>query len=222
MLESLLKGHKQLRLDVVSLAEARETVANAATSASFDERLQSQMKLVLDFVQEQLKHVPHARREQMTLGEFLSRHTYLSGGTSLASESGTERFLADVLQRKLKQVIGDSVEAGAADFVDWELANVRTNPGTHKKEDARVREAMKEGKGYNLEGTVEAQLDNQLNGRASQELGEEPLLGVVNPETGIVEVKEKWQYDMELVLRDAKKLTELRPEGHYMKNYYEN
>jgi len=85
-----------------------------------------------------------------------------------------------------------------------------------------VKDAMKEGKGYNLEATVEAQLDNQLNGRASQELGEEPLLGVVNPETGIMEVKEKWQYDMELVLRDAKKLTELRPEGNYMKNFYEN
>lgn len=50
MLQSLLKDHKQLRLDVVSLAEAREKVANAPTSASFDERLQSQMKLVLDFV----------------------------------------------------------------------------------------------------------------------------------------------------------------------------
>lgn len=44
----------------------------------------------------------------------------------------------------------------------------------------------------------------------------------MNPETGIMEVKEKWQYDVELVLRDAKKLTELKPEGNYMKNYYEN
>ena len=82
--------------------------------------------------------------------------------------------------------------------------------------------AIKEGKGHSLEGTVEAELESQLNGRANQELGEDPLIGVVNPNTGIMEVKEKWQYEAEQVIRDAKKLTELKPESVYTKNYFEN
>jgi|LauGreDrversion4_2_1035121.scaffolds.fasta_scaffold67638_6 hypothetical protein len=41
MLSSLIKEHKNIRLDVVSLAEARETIALASTSSVFDERLQN-------------------------------------------------------------------------------------------------------------------------------------------------------------------------------------
>lgn len=137
MLSSLIKEHKNIRLDVVSLAEARETIALASTSSVFDERLQNQMKIVLDFVQDQLKHVPNARREHMTLGDFIQRHSYL-GGTQVATETGTESFLADVLQRKISQIIGNSVDTSAADMIDWELAGVRTNPGTHQKEDDRI------------------------------------------------------------------------------------
>ena len=127
----------------------------------------------------------------MTLGEFMQRHSYL-GGAQTATENGTESFLADVLQRKISQIIGNSVDSSAADLIDWELAGVRTNPGTHKKEDERIKLAMAQGKGHSLEGTVEAELESQLSGRASQELGEDPLLAVVNPETGVMEVKEKW------------------------------
>jgi len=72
------------RLDVVSLAEARETVAHAPTSSVFDEKAQAQFRTVLDFVEEQLKFVQHSRREAMTLGDFVNRHTYLNGGSSTA------------------------------------------------------------------------------------------------------------------------------------------
>ena len=89
------------------------------------------MKVVLDFVQDSLSHVPHSRRESMTLGDYIQRHGYIQGAASLASENGSERFLADVLQRKIKQVIGESVDTSAADMIDWELAGVRTNPGVH-------------------------------------------------------------------------------------------
>ena len=69
-------------MDVVSLAETRETVAHAPTSNVFDERALSQFKTVLDFVEDQLKFVPHSRREAMTLGDFVNRHTYLNGSSS--------------------------------------------------------------------------------------------------------------------------------------------
>ena len=67
---------------MVSLAEARETVAHAPTSSVFDERAQNQFKTVLDFVEDQLKYVPHSRREAMTLGDFINRHTYMNGNNS--------------------------------------------------------------------------------------------------------------------------------------------
>lgn len=38
-LQSILKNYQSIRLDVVSLAETRETLANAPTSSVFDERL---------------------------------------------------------------------------------------------------------------------------------------------------------------------------------------
>ena len=39
-LKKFLDSYQTTRLDVVSLAEARETVTNAATSTLFDEKLQ--------------------------------------------------------------------------------------------------------------------------------------------------------------------------------------
>ncbi len=76
-LQALLKNYLSTRLDVVSLAEARETVSQASTCSTFDEKLQNQVRLVLDFVQDSLKHVPHSRREHMTLGAYLHRHGYV-------------------------------------------------------------------------------------------------------------------------------------------------
>jgi hypothetical protein len=89
----------------VSLAEARETVAHAPTSSVFDERAQSQFRTVLDFVEEQLKFVPHSRREAMTLGDFVNRHTYLNGGTSSAG-AHQEPFMAQILRNKISEVLG--------------------------------------------------------------------------------------------------------------------
>lgn len=56
---------------MVSLAEARELVANTQTSQVFDEKLQAQIKAILSFVEDSLKFVPHSRREAMTLGDYL-------------------------------------------------------------------------------------------------------------------------------------------------------
>lgn len=88
----------------MSLSEARETVQNAPTSTNFDEKLQQQMRIVLDFVEDQLRLVPHARREGMTLGDFLARHPYTSIGAS--NNASLEQFLSGILKTKLETVIG--------------------------------------------------------------------------------------------------------------------
>ena len=67
---------------------------------------------------------------------------------------------------------------------------------------------MEEGKGYNVEGTAETMLESQLNGRASQELGENVgYVGKINEATGEVEIQERNKHELEEVIRDAKRLT---------------
>ena len=39
------------------------------------------MKAVLDHIDEQLRYVSHERRQQLTLGEFMTRHHYLNGSS---------------------------------------------------------------------------------------------------------------------------------------------
>jgi hypothetical protein len=62
------------------------------------------MRSVLDFVEDQLKLVPHSRRESMKLGDFLARHPYISGGAS--NNASLEQFLSGILKNKLESVIG--------------------------------------------------------------------------------------------------------------------
>jgi len=67
---------------------------------------------------------------------------------------------------------------------------------------------LEEGKGYNIEGTAETMLESQLNGRASQELGENlGYVGKINEATGEVEIQERNKHEIEEVIRDAKRLT---------------
>lgn len=73
---------------------------------------------------------------------------------------------------------------------------MKTNPLVHKVEDAKVKLALSEGKGYNKDGTVDAIIDNQLNGKGAQELGEAALIGVPNEITGAFELHEQPEYEM--------------------------
>jgi hypothetical protein len=67
---------------------------------------------------------------------------------------------------------------------------------------------LEEGKGYSVEGTAETMLESQLNGRASQELGENVgYVGKINEATGEVEIQERNKHEIEEVIRDAKRLT---------------
>jgi hypothetical protein len=51
-LQNLMNNYMKTPLDVVSIAEARATVAHAPTSATFDERMQAQFRTLLDFVED--------------------------------------------------------------------------------------------------------------------------------------------------------------------------
>ena len=148
----------------------------------------------------------------MTLGEYIQRHSYIQSASM--SES--------ILKNKIQEVLGSTIDMGAADMIDWEFGGVRTNPGIHELEDKRVKAALAEGKGYDAEITAEATIDSYMQGRGAEEMEEQPLIESVNPITGIVELSDKPDFDLELVLRDAHNLTKLRPETTYMKNYYEN
>jgi hypothetical protein len=157
-LKKFLDNYQSTRLDVVSLAEARETVLNAPTSTHFDEKLQTQMRQLLDFVEDQLRMIPHSRREGMKLGDFLARHPYISGGAG--NHASLEQFLSGILKNKLEQVVGQQIDVNAAEFIDWEYGTVKTNPLIHEQEDARIQSALSQGKGYNAEGTADIILDS--------------------------------------------------------------
>lgn len=61
-----------------------------------------------------------------------------------------------------------------------------------------------------------------MGGRAYQDLGEAALVSYINETTGEVELKEQSTFELEKVLKDAHRLTQLRPEGHSLKAFYEN
>lgn len=165
-----------------------------------------------------MKFVPHARREAMTLGDYIQRHSYINN-----TNEEQPQYMTDILKRKIQEVIGESANIFGADLIDWEFADYRTNPGTHAQEDARIKASVAQGgRGPNSETIVETTIESHLNGRAANELGEAALIGYVNDITGEVNETDKPTYDLEQVLRDAKRLTQLTPEGTFLKNFFEN
>lgn len=73
-----------------------------------------------------------------------------------------------------------------------------------------------------MEGTSDSIAESQLNGRGAELLGDAATVRYHHPVSGEVENIEKAQHDYEQVLREATRLTQLRPEFVYTKNQYEN
>lgn len=97
---------------------------------------------MLDHVSEQMSHVSNDRRSQLTLGEFLARHHYLSG-------SSLRKYSSDVLKSQIERVIGGiSSQDDAAAAIDWQLAGVQSHPAS----------------GVNI-GDAKQRLDAKLNER---------------------------------------------------------
>jgi len=70
-----------MQLDVVSLAEAKTMIESEESNRHFEPKLRSQIKMVLDYVGTQLRYVPHDRRKEISLGEFMNRHHHLNASS---------------------------------------------------------------------------------------------------------------------------------------------
>jgi len=77
------------------------------------------VKSLLDFVEDSLKFVPNSRRQQITLGEYLNRHSYIHSGEVSSGDTG------HILRRKIEETIGSTV---GFDNIDWEFAGHQTSP----------------------------------------------------------------------------------------------
>jgi len=80
---------------------------------------------VIEHVEDQLQYVSHERRQEISLGEFMTRHHYLNG-TSLREYSN------ELLRGQIEKALGraeSTVESAAA--VDWNLSGVLTHPASH-------------------------------------------------------------------------------------------
>ncbi len=60
--EKFLKDYDKLTLDVISLAEARESIDNSKNLPNLDQQLRSQILTVLDFVSDSLAYMSPTRR----------------------------------------------------------------------------------------------------------------------------------------------------------------
>lgn len=71
-----------------------------------------------------MKHVSHERREQLTLGEFMTRHHYLNASTY-------KHYSSDLLRNQIESAIGrgETAEESAA-AINGELGGVRTHPAS--------------------------------------------------------------------------------------------
>jgi hypothetical protein len=110
-----------MKLDVVSLAEAKSMTDSEESSKHFDPMLKSQIKLVLNYVDKQLTYIPHTRRKEIALGEFMNRHHHLNS-------SSLQEFTNDILKNLIEKTLGHMVDSQAADVIDWEFKGHKTHP----------------------------------------------------------------------------------------------
>ena len=65
------------------------------------------MLLVLDYINDTMKYVPHQRRKEMSLGDFMKRHHYLNSNSLL-------EFANDILKNKIQETLGKTIDIDAA------------------------------------------------------------------------------------------------------------
>lgn len=85
-----------------------------------------QIQIVLDHVDEQMRYVSHDRRQEITLGDFMSRNHYLNA-------SSYRHYSSDLLKNQIENALGriESQEDSAA-AVEWEFNGVNINPKPHE------------------------------------------------------------------------------------------
>lgn len=82
----------------------------------------------MEYINNTLSYIAHDRRQQITLGEYLSRHNYLNSASY-------EELMNDVVKNRIQEILGKKVDIEKVDTIDWEFAGVRTNPLIHRIED---------------------------------------------------------------------------------------
>ena len=212
-LKNVLLNYRTIPLDVVSLAEARQSVENSPTNLALDQTLKANITLVLDFISTELQYVAHERRTEMTLGEFLKQHPQLNAGS-------LQEFGSDMLRRRLEKLLGRADDINDAESIEWEMAQgaVKTNPVMHHLMEEEIKGAAERGKKANLTEYAEG-IREDANGSQTRHLKE---VIHVDKATGLLEGESQATYFYKMALADAKDLTKLRTELIHIKNYFEN
>ena len=200
-------------MDVVSLAEAHQSVENLPSNLAVNKNLKTNIGLVLDFISSELQYVSHERRSQMTLHEFLTQHPQLNA-------SSLQDFGSDMLRRRLEKVLGKIEDINEADVVDWELGQggVRTNPVMHVLIEEDVKSAAERGMKVDMKKYAMNIKDMTED---SPNMNTKKILHV-DEASGELEAESELTYHYKVALADAKDLTKLRSEFTHIKNYYEN
>jgi len=115
-----------------------------------DQKHYANMLLVLDYVQEALAAVPHERRREIKMGQFLSMHQFTSAGGAFS------QFADQVLQRKIEQSLG---HMAAMDTVEWSVSGAHTHPLAQQWKDQKTKDAFAKGSKYNEEADLEKVLN---------------------------------------------------------------
>jgi hypothetical protein len=78
VLKDFINNYDDIKVDVLTIAETKAAIeANEGKLINIDSKLKIQIKIVLDFISRQLRHVPNSRRKEITLGEFINKFNHL-------------------------------------------------------------------------------------------------------------------------------------------------
>ena len=70
-----MKNYLDIKLDVISIAQAKEILTNPSKNHEFiNHKQRSAIKNVLEYISDSLKHIPNERRKQIRLGDYLERN----------------------------------------------------------------------------------------------------------------------------------------------------
>lgn len=105
------------------------------------------MLQVLDYIGDSLKYIPHDRRKEITLGEFMKRHQFLNSGDSLSNMANA------ILRNRIESTLGEMSEQGP--ITDWEYAGFATNPMSLEARSQQIMNAFEKGTSYDENKHIE-------------------------------------------------------------------
>ena len=147
-------------IDVQSIYDARQASQSDSSISAVEK---AQIQSLLAHIDERTKFISNARRESITVGQYLAEH-------DASSASAFADYANGLLRQKLISSLGKGREDG--DIIDWDVNGVRTQPVDHKIDDIDSKSLLK----------------NIIKGNES--LNEvDKLVKTVDAETGIEDVR---------------------------------